>query len=277
VYVLPDWADVPISEITRPDVIELLDRVEDNHGIYMANRTLAGVRKLFNWAADERGMIDAVPIGRKMTRGKEKKRSRILSDNELRVLWQACDALVYQYPWGVFCKLLVLTGQRREEVAGIRWDRITEAPADSARTIWRLDPEDTKNQRPHIVPLSDMALEALAAVPRVHDTLVFTTTGRTPVSGFSRAKKMLDEVSGITEPWRFHDLRRTLATNLRALGFSREVVGAILNHKPTGVTAEHYDLYDMLPEKTRALEAWANKLRSILSDEPSENVVPFNE
>jgi integrase len=276
VYVLPEWAELPISEITRSDVIELLDRVEDNHGIYMANRTLAAVRKLFNWAADERGLIEAVPVGRKMTRGKEKKRARILSDGELRTLWQTCDALEHKYPWGVYCKMLILTGQRREEVAGIRWDRISEAPSDKTKTIWRLEPEETKNQRQHVVPLSDFAMEVLSTAPRVHDTLVFTTTGRTPVSGFSRAKKTLDENSGVIE-WRFHDLRRTLATNLRALGFSRDVVGSVLNHKPMGVTAEHYDLYDMLPEKTRALQAWGNKLHNILSDTKADNVVGIHE
>jgi integrase len=120
-YVLPRWGDRLITDITRTDVATLLDDVEDRSSVYRTNRVLAAIRKLFNWAMS-RGMIEHSPVGPGMARAGEQSRDRYLAPLEMRVVWEAAEAL--GYPSGTLVQLLLLTGQRRDEVAGMRWDEI---------------------------------------------------------------------------------------------------------------------------------------------------------
>jgi integrase len=248
--------------------VALLDSVEDKHGFYMANRTLAAIRKLFNWAMDERGIIDATPIGRKMARGKEVARDRVLEDDELRAIWNASDNL--GYPFGPMLKLLLLTGQRRSEVANMQWSEL-----DLDEGVWTIPGERSKNERPHAVPLSAAALEIINALPRFQGPFVFSTTdGKRPVSGFSTFKRRANSLSGAMG-WRLHDLRRTCRTGMAALGVPETVAERVLNHQQDKLVRT-YNRHEYLDEKRDALDRWACRVAEIVTP-PPENVVSIRD
>ena len=263
-HVVPAWGRRPIREIARSDVVDLLDRVEDDSGFYTANRVLAAVRKLFNWLMVERGKLDTTPIVPGMARGKEVKRERTLDDKEIKALWDADLG----YPFGSFIRLLLATAQRREEVASMRWEDI-----DLESKVWTLPAAMTKAGRQHEVPLSPLALEILTVLPRFSGPYVLSTTaGEKPISGFSRAKKRADEISKVTG-WRFHDLRRSAGTNMAKLRVPTFVISRVMNHAEGGVT-KIYARASYLEEKRHALDTWAQKLTSIIR--PTEDkVVPL--
>jgi integrase len=278
-HVLPRWRDKQIDEITRAEVVELLDAVEDGAGLYAANRTLATVRKLFNWALAERAMIDTTPIIPGMARKGEKSRERYLSAEEVGLVWHAAGEL--SYPFGPFVQLLLATGQRRSEVAGMRW---TDLDLEG-EVLWTLPADATKAGREHAVPLSDLALGVIREVPRVSEDYVFTTRGDRPISGFGKAKEKIDKeiLEQREEPlpdWRFHDLRRTMATHMEdTLGIAPHIVGAVLNHDPKryrGVTAT-YTRGRLIEDRRRALGAWASYLERIIHGGKNENIVALDE
>ena len=275
--VTPQWRSRQITEITRADVVALLDKIEDDVSLYQANRVLAAVRKLFNWAM-LRGLISVSPIVPGMAREGEASRTRYLTLEELGTVWRAATRV--GAPFGPLFQFLLVTGQRRGEVANARWSSI-----DLERDrLWSLTPEETKAGRSHLVPLSDLAMDILRAQPLIGDpaVFVFTTNGRSPVSGFGKAKATIDaEIAKIMREeavargddpakiklfpqWRVHDLRRTVATHLEdALGVPPNIVGSVLNHSPTGykgVTAV-YTRGDLIYARRRALVAWARLLR----------------
>jgi integrase len=267
---LPRWGNRPIGSITRADVIALLDAIVDRGAPIMANRTLEVVRRLFNWCV-ERGTLEASPCERVKDPAPNVRRDRVHSDDELRAIWKATDTL--GYPFDPLVKLLILTGQRREEVAGMRWG---ELRADLA--LWTLPPERVKNKRVHEVPLSAPAREILAGLPRIDGAagFVFTTTGGSPASGFSKAKKRLDgAVSPPLAPWVLHDLRRTLASGMARLGVQMPTVEKILNHAGgsfAGV-AGVYQRHDFAKEKRAALELWGRHVLALGRRPRRSNVV----
>ena len=197
--VLPRWGQRRIGEIKRTDIIELLDEVIERGAATQANRVFSMLRKFFNWAI-ERGIIETSPMTRMKPPAPEKERDRWLNDGEIGDLWQACD--VVGWPFGPLVKLLILTGQRRDEVASLHW-----ADINVADKMWTIPKERAKNGRAHQVPLSPAALAIIEALPHMPERrpkgdekpedlrpspLVFTTTGNTYVSGFSRIKLRLD-------------------------------------------------------------------------------------
>ncbi|HEY1559669.1 MAG TPA: site-specific integrase [Caulobacteraceae bacterium] len=260
-WVTPHWKGQPISAVTRSDVATILDAVEDATSPANANRVLAAVRKLFNWAI-VRGLIDTSPIAKGMARSGEIKRDRFLNFDEVAAVWKAADSL--GHPFGPWFKLLLATGQRRGEVAGATW-----ASLDLEKErVWTLTPEETKAKRAHLVPLSPLALQIIEAQPKIGKppVYVFTTNGR-PISGYAYAKRAIDAElakagKGLPQ-WRIHDLRRTVATHMEdALGIPPHVVGSVLNHATAGykgVTAI-YTRGDLIFERRRALVAWARLL-----------------
>jgi integrase len=285
-HVLPRWQGRDIRGISRRDVIELLDEIVDEGTPVAANRTLAAVRKLFNWAL-QRGIIEASPVALVEMPGAERKRERTLAPDEIRALWAAAGEI--GYPFGPFFRIALATGQRREEVAGMRWAHI-----DESERIWTLPSEMTKAARAHVVPLSLLALEILAEAQEMANQLfakpenakvpayIFTTRGDRPISGYSKAKARLDRVvaaarseAGLTdlEPWTIHDLRRTLGTGLGKLGVSRFIISRVLNHADRTVTGI-YDRYEYLDEKRHALEAWGQYLENLIAPSGA-NVVPL--
>ena len=270
---LPFWATRPIREITRQDVIQLIDRVADRGARIHANRVLAAVRVLFNWALS-RGVIEAAsPAAGVKAPSTEVVRERVLNEDELREVWRAADTI--PYPFGPFFKLLILTAQRRVEVAGMRWSEI-----DESRALWTIPGDRAKNGRAHEVPLSSPALDILRSIPRVEDVhLVFTTNGQTPISGFSKAKLRLDQASGVgladRDEWRVHDIRRSVTTFMAEMGIAPHVVDKLLNHVSGSIrgVAAVYNRHSYTDERRRALDAWAHRLAAIVDGEPKFNVV----
>ena len=193
----------PLGSLTRVDLVRMLDAMADRGLRQGANRTFAYTRKLLSWCA-ERGMIEASPAAGIKPPAKEISRDRVLEDWEIAAIWTACGSL--GFPFGPLIRLMLLCAQREGEVAGMRW-----CDVDLDGRIWTLPREQTKADREHTVPLSELALETLAAVPRLHDgddAMIFSTTGTTKPSGWGRAKSRLDRLSGVSG-WRLHDLRRT--------------------------------------------------------------------
>ena len=183
-HVLPRWRGRLIHEITRRDVLDLLDRVVDAGKPIAANRTFSAVRKLFNWAL-ARDIIAASPCAGVKPPTAERSRDRVLADHEVRDVWRAADSI--GYPYGTLVQLLTLTGQRRDECAGMRWSEL-----DLKSRTWTLPPGRTKTNRPHDVPLSAAAIALLQRVPRIDGDFVMTTTGKSPSNGYSQGKRRLD-------------------------------------------------------------------------------------
>ncbi len=266
---MPLWADRPIDDITRRDVIEVLDGVMDRGSPYAANRLLAVVRKLFNWAI-ERGVIETTPVANISAPGKETKRDRALSDEEIQTLWLGCDKL--GWPFGPFVQLLLLTAQRRGELAQVRWDDLTGL--DSDEPVWILPRETTKSDRAHSVPLSPQAARIFAGLPRTGE-YVFSTgrRGDKPLSGFSKAKVRLDAATSLSD-WRYHDLRRTAASLMARLNIPPHVLSRMLNHAPSaqeGVTAV-YNRHAYEPEKRHAIEVLGQFVENLMEPSPEKVV-----
>jgi integrase len=289
VNVIPAWGKRPIASITRRDVIELLEKIDKERGPYMSNRTLAAVRRLFSWAV-ERDMIDANPATNVKPVGKEVSRDRVLTDDELRAFWMATEG--DDYPWAPFLRILLLTAQRRSEVATMRWQ---DLDLESDKPLWSIPRQLVKSDRVHDVPLVPEVVTILQDLPRHQGPHVFTTgDGTAPISGFTLAKRRLDkrmleilreaaaeagdDPEAVEFPrWTLHDLRRSAASNMAQLGFPPHVVGAVLNHSPggtAGITAIYVRFrYD--DERRQALEAWARRLEQIVTEAPPANVVPI--
>jgi len=255
-YALPKWKGRALPSITPADIHQILDPLTDDGKAYMANRLLATVRKFFNWCK-QRQWIKDVPTEGIAPPGKEQARDRVLDWDELVDVWNAADQM--GWPFGPFFRLLIVTGQRRSEVSNMKWDQI-----DLDGNLWTLPKEETKSDRLHQVPLSPMALEIINSLPKTSD-LLFSTTGTTPISGFSRAKKEIDKLSEVTG-WRIHDLRRTVASGMAENGIAPHVIEKVLNHSSGQISgiAAVYNRHAYLPEKEKALATWANALTAAI-------------
>ena len=228
------------------------------------------MRKLFAWAA-ERGDIDRSPFEQMKSPPSVKSRDRVLSDEELWLVTLCADEV--GPPFGTLIRMLIVTGQRREEVGGMAWGEL-----DRDLLEWTIPAARAKNGNAQIVPLSKIAvveLDTLAGAKRwPRSGFVFTTTGQTPVSGYSKAKARLDLIIELSmcrkiSPWRLHDLRRTFATNMQRLGVRFEVTEALLNHTSgsrSGV-AGVYQQHDWKDEKREAIRLWTDRLRTLILDE----------
>jgi integrase len=247
------WAERDVRSFDGHDIHQAVDEAK-RHGVPGRGRRNKGasdprgrsmsraLSKLFAWLLQERKIASNPCVGVKCP-PPPKPRERVLSPNEVRWFWRACDAV--GYPYGPLCKILLLTGTRREEARGMRRAEMSE---DDDGVLWSLSGARTKNRKPHTVPLSPLACEIIAAAPRIESEQGFVfTTGRTPVGGFSKYKERLDaamlraaraeaeaagrDPSKVTiEPWRVHDLRRTCASGLQKLGVRVEVIERCLGH-----------------------------------------------
>ena len=282
--ILPKWGCRETVSIRRADVIELLDQIADSGRPVQANRTFSVIRKFFNWCL-ERGIVETTPCSGVRAPSAEHSRDRVLDDDELRRLWIASGGM--PYPFGPWVRLLILTGQRRDEVAGMRWSEL-----DLGAGMWALPKERTKNGRAHDVPLTASIVDILSGLPRDGSDFVFSTTGKTAVSGYSKAKIVIDKSVRAAlkkeavergdkpdavqplQPWVFHDFRRTVATNLAKIGIPVHVVERLLNHVSGTVSgiAAVYNRHSYIDERRQALEAWATRLDQIVRGTPA-NVV----
>jgi integrase len=268
------WRDQPITEITRRDVVNLLEKVVDSGRPYTAHHLLAHLSKMFNWAiARDVYGLGASPITRGLAKdiiGAKKPRQRVLTDDEIIKFWAASAKVAY--PFGPFARLLLITGQRLREVADMTWDEV-----DFGSALWTIPPERMKGDAAHEVPLSSLAMKILKAIPRKTDKTgeksgpyVFSTTnGKVPISGFSKAKSQLDELLENMPGWVYHDLRRTMRTHLSGLPVPDLVAELVIAHAKPGLH-KVYDQHAYRDEKRRALELWSAKLVSIV--EPNDSL-----
>jgi integrase len=286
--IIPALGTKRLGEVRKSDVHDLLDEIVDRGAPIVANRTLAVFRRLCNWAV-ERGIVDASPCDKIKAPATEESRDRVLSDDEIRLAWVAFDA--QGWPFGPIAKLLLLTGARRGEIASARCSEVDL----EAKTL-TIAKERSKNGVAHEIPLSESAVAILAALSRIGDKkdgFLFSTTGKTAVSGFSKAKNDIDAAildalrsaaaaSGqkpddvaSPERWTFHDLRRTSASGMAGLGIPPHVVEAVLNHKSGTIkgVAAVYNRYSYATEKRAALDAWARRLEAIVTGAAASNVV----
>jgi integrase len=275
---LPRWRDRPIASITRRDVLDLIDAIGARGAEIGANRMLARLRALWNWAI-EKDRAPQSPLSHMKAPTKERPRDRVLSDDELRWLWEACELV--GAPFGPLIKLLVLTGQRRDEVAGLEWSEL-----NLERRLWTMPREKAKNNRAHEIQLSDAAIGVIQSIPRLDAALIFTTTGTRPVSGFSKARGRIDaamikarrrslglpkDLPVEIEPWTLHDLRRTAATGMARLNIPPHVVDKVLNHVSGTIrgVAAVYNRYEYLEERGAALQAWGRFVSDLIAPTPS--------
>jgi integrase len=264
-YVRPRIGAKSIYDLRRRDVMELLDGIEDNHGPVMADRTLAHLRKAFKWqAARDDSFVPPIVAGMARTKPTERARKRVLADDEIRSIWAALDSAHVPAPFPAFVRLLLLTAQRRAEVAQMRWEEI-----DS--NTWIIPAERRKTGAANAVPLSLLALQLLGS-PKQKGFVFSTSDGRQPISGFSKAKRSLDEAVttmrstlGLAPmpPWVLHDLRRTGRSLMSRVGIPNDIAERVLGHAIAGVRGV-YDRHDYLDEKRDALDRFARLVAAIL-------------
>lgn len=259
-HVLPYLGRHQLDQITKADLMRVIDRIADKGKLVQANRVRAFVTRFFNWAT-ERDLVKSSPAAALPKPAKEVSRDRVLSKDELRSVWQAADQM--GFPFGRIVQILILTAQRRDEVAGMHWSEL-----DLEHARWVIGKDRAKNGKAHVVHLSSQTLAILSKLPRREDTgLAFSTTGRTAVSGFSKAKAALDARSQVSD-WRIHDLRRTTATFMAdELRITPAVVDRILNHVSGSVTgvAAIYQRGEHLAEREAALDAWGLFVESLVN------------
>jgi integrase len=273
VDVLPVIGAMPVTEVSRRHIREILDSVVDRGSEGHANHVLAYLRAFFGWCV-EREKIDANPAAGIKKPAAPGERDRVLTDDEIAVFWRACDAL--NGVFGPLFKMLLLTGQRRGEVAEAVWTEF-----DLVNAIWHLPGGRTKNGRPHDVALAPQMLAILDALPRWPTTdLLFTATGR-PLAGFDGARLRIAAImQAITgkpvEPFTIHDLRRTAASGMAGIGIAPHVVDKILNHstgKISGI-ARIYNRHEYTEERAVALARWAAHIEGLVKP-PKGNVAAF--
>jgi integrase len=259
------WGKRRLADIRRDEIIAVLDDIVDRGAPYVANRTLAALRKMFNWALPRYRLAES-PCKGVEPPGEEESRDRVLSNDELRRVWLAAGNLGC---FGPVIKLLILTGQRRDEVAAMEWSEL-----DFERKLWVLPPGRVKNKNGHTVPLSTAALEIIEGLKRSKGKCVFSTThGRSSVSGFGDAKARLDKLSGV-KGWRLHDIRRTVASGMAGLKVALPVIEKVLNHSSgsfRGIVGV-YQRHEFADEKREALDAWAAHVERLVYL-PADNVV----
>jgi integrase len=259
-HVLGNWRDRKVSEIGRADVRKMLERIVDDGKPITANRVHGIVRRLFNWCVEQE-LIETSPcVGLKPPAGKETARDRVLSDDELRQVWRAAETL--GLPFGAVVQLLILTGQRRNEVAHMQWGEL-----DVEKRLWMLPRERVKNNRRHEVPLSPQAAAIIERAPRISDKFVFSLNGTAPIKGFGRLKDYVDALMPAETPaWIFHDLRRTVASGMARLGISLAVIEKVLNHVSgsfAGIVGV-YQRHEFADEKRAALQLWADQVERLV-------------
>jgi integrase len=256
------WIGRSIHEISKRDVVEVISAIEQRGAPVAANKTLKSIKTFLRWCVG-RAVLDQSPAEGVPLPAKEVARDRVLDDRELAQVIVAARKI--GGPYSGIVELLALTGQRREEVAGLTWEEL-----DLEQRAWTIPKSRTKNTKAHVVHLSDQALAVLKRAAQ-QGPLVFSRLGAKSFQDFSRAKRLLDELSGVTG-WRLHDLRRTCVSGMARLGVAPHVADKILNHQAgtiSGVAAV-YQRHEFLTERQGALERWGRHIAYIVAKASTE-------
>lgn len=247
---LPVWTGKAVKNITRSDVVALLDGIIERGSKAQAWKVHGDIRAFFSWCLD-REYITVDPVAGMKRMGVNKARDRVLTDAELREVYRAASRIG---PAGTAVMILALTGARREEIGALKW-----AEVDLTNGAIKLSSDRTKTGNGHCKPLSTVALDILKAIPRTDSPYVFGERG---VRDWTGPKDKLDALSGVSD-WRIHDLRRTLSTRLNEMGVEPHVVEAILDHTVKGV-AGVYNKATYEKMKREALQKWAKHIMTLV-------------
>jgi integrase len=254
--VFPSFGARPIDDIGRSDIVRLLDKIEDTSGAVMADRTLAYLRKVLNWHATRSDTFRS-PIVRGMARTKpaERARDRILTDDEIRRLWQATKA--HPGPFSSLVQFLLLSACRRVEALYMTRSELNGRD-------WLVPAARHKSKREFMLPLSKAAAGVLAAMPVIGsaDAYVFTLNGINPIGAESKAKARLDKASGVTG-WTLHDLRRSARSLMSRAQVPSDHAERAIGHVIPGIR-QVYDRHSFKKEKKEAIEALAREIAAIV-------------
>lgn len=249
------WKGVSVHSITKRHVVDVVTSIEQRGAPAAANKALKSIKTFFTWAVGhavlEQSRAAGIPLP-----GKSTSRDRILTDEELAKVILA--ARMMPEPYGDIVEFLALTGQRREEVAGLAWDEL-----DLKQRLWTIPKDRSKNGKAHLVHLSEPSLALLSRRQR-GEGFVFPSSGK-PFNAFSRAKRELDAVCDVTS-WRIHDLRRTCVSGMARLKIAPHVADKVINHQSgtiSGVAAV-YQRHEFLAERKEALELWGQHVESLV-------------
>lgn len=264
--VIPFLGNKKAKNITKRDVLFLLDRVSERGAAIAANRTLAVIRRMFNFAV-ERDIITITPCYGVKAPTKENRRDRLLSEEEIKIFWHRLETSNMFESSKLALKLQLVTAQRKGEIMGAEWDEF-----DLVNGWWTIPAKKSKNGNNHLVPLSELAIELLQKLktlsngskwllpsPRGDKHIVPTAIDRALRNNIKKFKDV--------KPFTPHDLRRTAASHMTALGVSRLVVSKLLNHVENSVTAI-YDRHSYDKEKRAAVDVWAKNLEEIIYKNP---------
>ena len=272
VDVLPRIGKRKAKSITRRDVIKLLDGIVDRGAPIAANRTLAVIRKMFNFALS-RDIVDATPCAAITAPSKENKKDRVLNEAEIKAFWDGLEKCKMSEGSKLTLKLQLVTAARKGEVLTAEWSEF-----DLNEKVWNLPAEKSKNNLAHRVPLSPQALEIIKQIKEQSgkSRWLFPTPiskdSHVTLQSTNHALKRNIKILNIV-PFTPHDLRRTAASQMTSMGIPRLVVSKILNHAESGVTAI-YDRHSYDKEKRQALETWGRKVESIITGKKAK-VIEF--
>lgn len=247
---LRDLRTRSVDGIAKREIVERLDNIVASGAPQAAVNVLRRLKMLFNWACD-RDIVAANPCDRVRPPAKTVERDRVLATDEIAAVWTASFKL--PAPYGQMYRMFLLTGQRRSEVATMRWCEV-------AGGVWTIPRDRVKKDRPHAVPLTPTAAATVASLPRYRENgYVFSTTGGASASSnFAKVKREMDLLSGVKD-WTIHDIRRTVRSKLAELGVARDVARKVLNHED-GKVDRIYNRHEYLAEKREALERWETTL-----------------
>src|SRR6516165_1453593 len=264
--IFPVLGGRPIGEIKRGEIVKFLDEIEIVRGGRAADEALTMLKIVFDWhAVRDENFRTPIVRGMARTNPKDRMRSRVLSDDEVRAVWRAADSAG---TFGALAQFLLLTATRRNEAARMTWDEFTGSD-------WLIPAARYKNKQPHLIPLSKAAQAVLAKMPKIVGCpWVFAGgTGRCPFSNFGRAKVLLDQASGVTG-WTLHDTRRTGRSLLSRAGIGPDIAERAIGHALAGVR-KTYDLHHFYSEKQHAFEALATEIERIVNPPEGDNIVPL--
>lgn len=287
------WGQRPAGDILPEEVADVVRAIVKRGAPYQAHNALGHLRRVYNWAigTHEFGLTSSpvMALKPKDLIGARQARTHILGDAELRAVWNACaggytapkegqtrvrgavNSDGMGYPYGPLIRLLILTGQRENEVAGMTWDEV-----NLEQKLWMIPAARMKAGRTHEVPLAPDALALLKSLPRFKGPHVFTTTdGEKPVNGFSKAKARLDKLSKV-KGWVIHDLRRTARTHFSALPVQDMIRELVIAHAQPQLH-QVYDQHSYRDEKRQCLRLWELRLRGILAPKPTAEVANLDQ
>jgi integrase len=261
--ILPAWRSRDFTDISRKDIAKLLDEVEDKSGPVAADSVLAFISMMTRWyAARHDTYVSPVVPGMRRSNPKERAGSRIFTDDELRLVWEAAEA---NGLFGAFVRLALLTGQRREKIASMKW-------TDIENGVWTVPAEAREKGTPGALVLPPLALEIIEAQPRYQSNPYVFAVGSKYLTGFSKAKDRFDAKVRIA-PWRIHDLRRTARSLMAGAGVEDGIAELVLGHGKKGVEGI-YNRFKYRDEKAAALLRLQYKIAEIVTP-PPQNVLAF--